>query len=56
MLNHGADPARVDSEEKINALHVMFKEREHDFVGEARLLQRFLDGGADISVDRKSVV
>ena len=50
MLDHGADPARVDSEEKINALHVMFEEREHDFVEEARLLQRFLDGGADINL------
>ena len=50
MLDHGADPAQVDADEKINALHVMFEEREHDFVGEARLLQRFLDGGADINL------
>ena len=50
MLDHGADPAQVDVDERINALHVMFEEREHDFVGEARLLQRFLDGGADINL------
>ena len=28
----------------------MFTRREHDFVGEAKLLQRFLDGGADINL------
>ena len=50
MLDNGADPAQVDADEKINALHAMFEEREHDFVGEARLLQRFLDGGADINL------
>ena len=50
MLDHGADPAQVDVDERINALHVMFEEREHDFVGEARLLQRLLDGGADINL------
>ena len=47
---HGADPAQVDVDERINALHVMFEEREHDFVGEAKLLQRFLDGGADVNL------
>ena len=50
MLDHGADPAQVDVDERLNALHVMFEEREHDFVGEARLLQRFLDGGADVNL------
>ena len=50
MLDHGADPAQVDVDERINALHVMFEEREHDFVGEAKLLQRFLDGGADVNL------
>ena len=50
MLDHGADPAQVDADERINALHVMFEEREHDFVGEAKLLQRLLDGGADINL------
>ena len=50
MLDNGADPAQVDADEKINALHAMFEEREHDFVGEARLLQRLLDGGADINL------
>ena len=50
MLDHGADPARVNSLEGTNALHVMFGKREHDYVGEAKLLQRFLDGGADINL------
>ena len=50
MLDNGADPAQVDADEKINALHAMFEEREHDFVGEAKLLQRLLDGGADINL------
>ena len=50
MLDHGVDPARVNPHEGTNALHVMFTQREHDFVGEARLLQRFLDGGADINL------
>ncbi len=50
MLDHGADPARVNSHEGTNALHVMFGKREHDYIGEAKLLQRFLDGGADINL------
>ncbi len=50
MLDHGADPAHVKRGEGINALHVLFTQREHDFVGEARLLQRLLDGGADINL------
>ena len=50
MLDHGADPAHVKRGEGINALHVLFTQREHDFVGEAKLLQRLLDGGADINL------
>ena len=50
MLDHGADPTRVKPSEKINILHVMFGKREHDYIGEAKLLQRFLDGGADINL------
>ena len=50
MLDHGADPAHIEPHEKINILHVMFTEREHDYIGEAKLLQRFLDGGADINL------
>ena len=50
MLDHGADPAYIEPHEKINILHVMFTEREHDYIGEAKLLQRFLDGGADINL------
>lgn len=50
MLDHGADPAQVNPHEGTNVLHVMFTRREHDFVGEAKLLQRLLDGGADINL------
>ena len=50
MLDHGADPAHVKRGDGINALHVLFTQREHDFVGEAKLLQRLLDGGADINL------
>ena len=50
MLDHGADPAHIEPHEKINILHVMFTEREHNYIGEAKLLQRFLDGGADINL------
>ena len=50
MLDHGADPAYIEPHEKINILHVMFTEREHDYIREAKLLQRFLDGGADINL------
>ena len=50
MLDHGADPAHIEPHGKINILHVMFTEREHDYIGEAKLLQRFLDGGADINL------
>ena len=49
MLDHGADPALVRPE-NINALHVLFDEREHDYLPEARLIQRFLDGGLDINL------
>jgi len=31
MLDHGADPAYIEPHEKINILHVMFTEREHDY-------------------------
>ena len=50
MLDHGADPAYIEPHEKINILHVMFTERKHDYIREAKLLQRFLDGGADINL------
>ena len=50
MLDHGADPAYIEPHEKINILHVMFTEREHNYIREAKLLQRFLDGGADINL------
>ena len=50
MLDHGADPTRVKPSEKINILHVMFGKRKHDYIREAKLLQRFLDGGADINL------
>ena len=50
MLDHGADPAYIEPHERINILHVMFTEREHDYIREAKLLQRFLDGGADINL------
>jgi len=50
MLDHGADPAYIEPHGKINILHILFAEREHDYIGEAKLLQRFLDGGADINL------
>jgi len=50
MLDHGADPSSVNTQEGINVLHVLFTQRKHDFAGEARLLQRLLDGGADINL------
>lgn len=50
MLDHGANPARVNTTENTNALHIMFFERTHDYWGEAKLLQRFLDGGIDINL------
>jgi hypothetical protein len=50
MLDHGADPAQIDPRGKINALHVLLTQREHDYPGEGKLLQRLLDGGADINL------
>ena len=50
MLDHGADPSSVNTQEGINVLHVLFTQRKHYFAGEARLLQRLLDGGADINL------
>ena len=40
----------VSSSDKANVLHIMFHENVHDFMPEAKILQRILDGGADINL------
>ncbi len=53
MLDHGVDPAWICPDEKINALHVLFSRRTNDIPAEAPLLQRIIDGGADINLDNR---
>jgi len=48
LLDDGAD-ATV-SQENVNLLHILFEKFEHDFEGEALLLRRLLEGGADINL------
>ena len=51
LLDDGADPSYVRPGDKVNALHLLFDgfAEEHDFEREAVLLQRLLEGGADIN-------
>ncbi|WP_157516867.1 hypothetical protein [Mycobacterium sp. MS1601] len=48
LLDDGADPS-VESA-GINVLHVLFGRRGHDAQREAPMVQRLLDGGADINL------
>ena len=52
LLDHGSDPSVVIGDDNINVLHVLFfgSFREHDFRAEANVLERLLDGGADINL------
>jgi hypothetical protein len=50
LLDDGADAAAIEPHDHVNALHVLFAEREHDFELEAPLLKRLLEGGADINL------
>ncbi len=51
LLDDGADASAVIRSDNVNALHVLFAGRKkHDFVLEAPLLKRLLDGGADINL------
>lgn len=49
MLDQGADASMTSGNERVNALHVLFSQREHDFEAEAPLLRRLFEGGADIN-------
>lgn len=49
MLDHGADASMTSGNERVNALHVLFSQRDHDFEAEASLLRRLFEGGADIN-------
>lgn len=51
LLDDGADPSFVAPGDKVNVLHLIFDgfAEEHDFEREAVLLQRLLEGGADIN-------
>lgn len=50
MLDHGVDAVQITSPGNINALHVLFNQREHDYSMEAKVLLRLLEGGADINL------
>ena len=49
FLDQGADPSYVDKYNRANCLHVFFQCWERDYEREAHVLQRLLDGGADIN-------
>lgn len=53
LLTEGADPANIEAGgDRVNVLHALLSHRrgqERDFAVEAPLLQRLLDGGADIN-------
>lgn len=49
LLDRGADASARAKGEKVNALHVLFGVRNHDFTLEAPLLGRILRGGADVN-------
>ena len=48
LLDDGAD-ATYSGEGGVNLVHILFHHRAHDIMAEAPLLQRLLDGGADIN-------
>lgn len=48
LLDDGAD-ASATQPSGVNALHILFGARNHDFSREAVLVQRLIDGGADIN-------
>lgn len=50
MLDHGVDAAQTTHHGNLNALHVLFNQREHDYSMEAKVLLRLLEGGADINL------
>lgn len=53
LLDDGADPAGKD-EDGMTTLHVLLGNNDHDFIAEAILLKRLLDGAADVNaVQRK---
>lgn len=49
LLDDGANAAAVVLPEGYSALHILFGQTSHDFVHEAALLDRLLDGGADVN-------
>jgi hypothetical protein len=51
LLDDGIDAATISTRDGINALHVLFSGRKrHDFPAEAPLLERILEGGADLNL------
>jgi ankyrin repeat protein len=54
LLDDGADAAALSGAEGFTTLHVLLGRGKHDFPREAPLLERLLDGGADVNraVDR----
>lgn len=46
LLDDGANPAGVD--DGTNLLHILFDATSHDIPGEAPILRRLIDGGADL--------
>ncbi len=49
FLDRGADPSYTDRYERFNCLHILFERWERDYEREAHVLQRLLDGGANIN-------
>ncbi|WP_413452993.1 hypothetical protein AA0Y32_03615 [Georgenia phoenicis] len=49
LLDDGADPSTLALDEGLTTLHALFGHNDHDFDAEALVLERLLEGGADIN-------
>lgn len=49
LIDDGADTS-VETSDHVNSLHVLLGSMTHDFAREPALLQRLLDGGADVNL------
>ncbi len=51
LLDDGADAGAVVAPEGYSTLHILFSHTSHDFAGEVWLLERLLEGGADVNAN-----
>ncbi|CAH0145715.1 hypothetical protein SRABI98_00658 [Microbacterium sp. Bi98] len=51
LLDDGADAGAVVAPEGYSTLHILFSQTSHDFVAEVPLVERLLEGGADVNAN-----